>query len=454
MMTPTPDVPVQAPRALPSVSVIPGLFQQSPFFFLNDTAKTHGGFVRLNIGMTSVYLVSEPALFQHILRDNVKNYRKSPFLYNSAKAMVGEGLLTSEGDFWLRQRRIMQPQFHRQRIAFFADIMAEVIAGVMQMWDETMPDDKIVDLEGYMAQVAVEVVSRAVFGTTTLDSETVKKLGHEMMAAANYIALRGYMPFIPKIIPLPGHGRFKSAMTILTQAVNSIIAFGLKNEADDNLITMLLHAVDEETQEAMTPSQLFDEVMTIFAAGFETSSTALTWVWALLSQAPEVEAKLRTEIETVLGGRLPTLADLPKLSYCRQVFQEVLRYYPPSPMLPRTALGEDVLEGHNIAKGSIMLLFYHGLHHNTDYWEDPEKFDPSRFNPEQVEARHRFAYLPFSTGPRQCIGSEFAMMEGVIALTMLLQHYRVEVVEGQDFSPNLSATLKPSKGIKARLHRL
>jgi len=456
LTNPSPDVTPQEIDTLPSVSLLPGVFQKSPFSFLNQAARDHGGFVRLKIGPKSVYLVSDPHLFQHVLRDNVKNYRKSPFLYNAAKTMVGEGLLTSEGDFWLRQRRMIQPQFHRHRIAYFAGVMTDAIQAVLRGWETSGGEDDVIGLGGRMAQLTVEIVSRALFGTVTLTPEAIAKLGQDMVSAANYVALRGYMPFVPKSIPLPGHGRFKSAMASLTQAVDTIIASGENSQGsdDDNLITMLLHAVDEETNERMNRAQLFDEVMTVFAAGFETTATALTWVWPLLAQNPQAEQRMREEVDSVLAGRVPTMEDVPKLRYCRQVLQEAMRFYPPIPMLPRTALEDDIVGGYRIPKGTILLMFYYGLHHNVDFWENPELFDPARFTSEQVEARHRFAYLPFSAGPRQCIGSEFAMMEGVFVLAMLLQRYKIEVVAGQTISPNLSATLRPSEDIKGRIRRL
>lgn len=434
---------------LPTVQLLPSIFQKAPFGFLEQAARQHGSFVRLMVGPKPVYLVSDADLFQHVLRDEVKNYRKSPFLYNAAKMMVGEGLLTSEGDFWLRQRRMIQPQFHRQRIAFFANIMTDAMNEVMQEWERSDAPDQPVELGARMAHLTVEMVSRALFGTHTLPLDEIGKLGQEMVAAANYVALRGYMPFVPQSIPLPGHGRFQQAMKRLTQAVNTIIAAGENGDSEgDNLINMLMEVVDEETQEGMTHAQLFDEVMTVFSAGFETTATALTWLWVLLAQSPAVEEKLRAEVSAALGDRTPTFDDLPKLGYCRQVFQEAMRVYPPIPMLPRTAQEDDVANGYNIPKGTILLMFYYGLHHNPAYWPQPEVFDPARFSSAaQAEGRHRFAYLPFSAGPRQCIGMDFAIMEGVLALAMLVQRYRVSLVPDQDMTPNLSATLKPRKDI-------
>ncbi|MFN8527482.1 MAG: cytochrome P450 [Anaerolineae bacterium] len=438
-------------ESLPKVSLLPGILRQPPFYLLADIAREHGGFVRLTIGPKSVYLVSDPLIFQHVLRDNVQNYRKSRFLYSAAKPMVGEGLLTSEGDYWLRQRRLVQPQFHHTRIAAMAQMMTEIAADRMAAWAREDQPGTRADMGERMAQITVEVVSHTLFGTATLSPTEIDELGGDMVDAANYVALRGYMPFIPRSIPLPGHGRFSRAIHNLTGAVNTIIEAGTKGEVkDDNLITMLLNAVDDETHEHMTHQQLFYEVMTLFAAGFETTATALTWIWKLLGENPQVEQTLREEIARVIGDRVPTFEDLPKLTYCRQVFQECLRYYPPIPLLPRTTLADDEINGYKIPKGTILLMFFYGLHHNADYWESPDSFDPTRFTPSAVESRHRFAYLPFSAGPRQCIGNEFAMTEGMLVLAMMLQRYRVTLADDA-VTPNLSATLKPNPGVYATL---
>lgn len=445
------DTALKSLHTLPGASVFPGMLRKSPFQFLSDTAQQHGDFARLSIGPKSVYLVSDPNIFQHVLRDNVKQYQKSRFLYNAAKPMVGEGLLTSEGEMWLRQRRMMQPYFHRQRIAAFSSMMVEVVADTMAGWERE--GRREIDIGDVMAQIAVEIISRTLFGTSTLTPDDIASLGRDMVSAANYVALRGYMPFVPRSIPMPGHKRFHSAIARLTQAVNTIIEAGQASSGDDSLIMMLLEAVDEETNQRMTRSQLFDEVMTIFSAGFETTATALTWLWVLLAKSPEVEEKLRDEVDSVLQGRTPTLEDIPKLTYIRQVLQEALRFYPPIPMLPRTATEDDVVEGYHVPKGTIFLMFYYGVHHNVNYWQAPETFDPERFSPANKDSRHRFAYVPFSAGPRQCIGSDFAMMEGTLVLAMIIQRYHVELVPDQSLVPNLSATLKPNRDIKAVLHK-
>lgn len=451
MVSTPPDAPVatRSLETLPSVSLLPGIFRKSPFAFLSQAARDHGDFVRLKIGPKSVYLVSDPALFQHMLRDQVKIYRKSQFLYNAAKPMVGEGLLTSEGETWLRQRRMIQPYFHRQRIAVFARMMTDVITATMGAWDAS--GETNIDLGAYMAQITVEIVSRTLFGTATLDAEEINNLGRDMMSAANYVALRGYLPFIPQSIPLPGHSRFHSAIERLTKAVNTIIEAGKESGENDSLIMMLLEAVDEETGQRMSRQQLFDEVMTIFSAGFETTATTLTWLWVLLAQHPDVERKLRDEVQSVLAGRVPTVDDVPKLTYCRQVLQESMRYYPPIPMLPRTATADDVAEGYRVPKDSIFLMFYYGVHHNPKHWNAPDTFDPDRFSAANRDTRHRFAYVPFSAGPRQCIGSDFAMMEGTLVLAMMIQRYHIDLAPDQVIQPNLSATLKPNRDIRAIL---
>ncbi len=418
---------------------------------LRDIAQEHGDFVRVKVGTISVYLVSNPDYLQYILRDNQPNFIKSPMLYNSAKMLVGNGLLTSDGEFWLRQRRMIQPQFHRQKIAAFVTEMIGAIDHILDAWaQEEQP--QTIELKERMSQITMEVVSRTMFGSNVMSPQQMTEINKEMVFAADYVALRGYTPFLPKWFPLPGTKRFAKSMETLTQTVNAIIETGRgKTEVAGNLLSMLIHAIDEETNEQMTNEQLFDEIMTTFSAGFETTSTALAWLFYVLDKNPEIKARLLEEVDSVLGDRPPTFEDMRQLPYCRMTFQEALRYYPPIGMLPRTAIEDDVIGGHPIPAGTVVLVFYYGVHHNPQVWPEPERFDPERFADTPANKRHRFAYLPFSGGPRQCIGNEFAITEGVLALVMLLQRYRIDVLPGQEVNPKLSATFAPSKKIMATL---
>lgn len=441
-------------QAIRTVSVLPGILQSSPFEFLRDAAQQHDDLVRIQAGPQAAYLVSNPDYFQYILRDNQANFAKSQKLYDAAKMMVGDGLLTSTGDFWLRQRRMIQPYFHRKQVAEFTSRMAAAVDGVLTSWEPTLDGQTSVDLKDRMSQVTIEVISRTMFGENVVTTDEMDQVSQDLIFLADYIAFRGYMPFIPLAFPMPGHNRYKRAMERLYEIVSRIIELGRNNQTESGtLVSMLVHTTDEETNEQMTVSQLFDETMTIFSAGFETTATALTWLFYLLDQHPQIKQDIQDEVDRVLGNRIPTFEDVRELTYTRMAFQEAMRYYPPSPLIPRTAQADDQLGDYQIPAGSMLLMFIYGLHHNSAHWQAPEQFDPTRFTPETTAGRSRFAYLPFSTGPRQCVGSEFAMVEGVLAAAMLMQRYNIDLVPNQQIKPNLSATLTPKPGVQVRISK-
>lgn len=435
---------------IPTVNLFPGIFLRSPFNFLQSIAAEKGDFVRIRLGPTSVYLTSNPEHFQYILRDNHQSFKKSQVLYKAGKLVVGNGLATSEGEFWLRQRRMIQPHFHRSRIAEFTSTMISVIDDLLSEWLPNSQSSNVIDLRERMSELTIEITSRIMFGNSGITSEQLKVINKDQLFIVDYVALRGYLPFLPAWFPLPGTRRFNRVMKRLSETINHIIELGRESKADSgNLLSMLIRAVDTETNESMTNQQLFDEIMMIFIAGFETTSTALTWLFYLLQQHPKVKERTIAEIQEVVGTETPTLEDVQRLNYLRMVIQETMRYYPPVAMLPRTAVTDVNLGEHNLSAGTIVLLYFYGLHHNPTEWKNPERFDPERFSTDGLQARSRFAYLPFSIGPRQCIGNEFAMLESMLIVTRILQRYYINLDSDKTVTPHLSTTLIPKQTLLA-----
>jgi cytochrome P450 len=435
-------------RPIKTVNLLPGILLKFPFNYLRDTALENGDLVRLKLGRWSFYLVSNADYFQYVLRDRQYNFKKSELLYSTGSLVIGNGLVTSDGDFWLRQRRMMQPYFHRQQIATFATTMTDSIASILNLWLPTGKTSHTLKLMESITQISIEIMSKVVFGAKTLTVEEMISINDDQTFMIRYIALRGYTLFLPKWFPLPGAKRFKVVMARMKAKVHGIIEAGRRREIDQStLLAMLINTVDEETESQMTNEQLFDEVMTLFLAGFETTARALTWLVYLLDRNPDIKTKVIEEIDQAVGRRNPTFEDLKNLPYCRMVFQETLRFYSPVALLPRTAVEDDELGGHKIPAGTILLMFYYGLHHNPELWDNPETFDPERFTEQRSASRSRYAYLPFSTGPRQCIGSEFAMMEGVLVLVMMMQRFHINLVPHQTIKPNLATTLTPKDEI-------
>lgn len=444
----------QDDRSIPTVNVLPSILRKRPFKFLKDTANQHGDFVRLKVGFSSLYLLSNPKHFQYVLRDRQKNFAKSDVLYEPGRLIAGNGLITSSGDFWLRQRRMMQPYFHRKKIEGFATVMTDAIDFVLGTWLAPEEDHGTIKLMESLTQITAEVTTKVMFGANTLSPEEMASMSRDQSFIIQQIALFSYLLFLPKWIPRPGAKRFHRVVNKMKAKVTEIIELGRQDKDADTLLAMLIRAVDEETNEQMTNEQLFDEVQSTFIAGFETTSKGLVWMFYLLDKHPNVREKVIQEIEQAVGKRTPTFEDIKNLPYCKMVVQESLRYYPPVAALPRTSVEDDYIDGQLIPADSLIILFYYGLHHHPEFWDEPEQFNPERFTKSNSETRSHFSYLPFGAGPRQCIGSEFAMMESILVLVMILQRYDWKLDDTTRVIPNLATTLSPKNEIDVNITRL
>ena len=437
---------------LPVLGVLPQLLGSDPFEYLKNIMLKYGEFVALKFGPLTVYLVSNPDYLQYILRDNNQNFEKPEMLYRVMRKFIGNGLVTSSGDFWLRQRRMIQPHLHRKQLPLLYNNMVSAITSMLDSWELRAANGEVFDLQIEMSQITMEVILRTMFGTDMCSEQEMKTVSEMMPILVGYIGQNGFFGFLPEWMPFPGDKRFEYAYKTVHEIVSRLIARCREHgDKASGLIKMLLNTVDEATNEQMTDQQLFDEAMTIFAAGFETTASVLSWLWVVLDRHPEVAAKLKTEVDSVVGDRVPEFEDLTKLEYGRKVFLELMRFYTIGPMLPRRAKEDTSFGDYRVPAKSFVLMFFHGVHHNPRCWDEPERFDPERFSEEQVSQRHPFAYLPFSGGPRKCAGDDFALMEGPLAIAMILQRYSVELLPGQDFSHRMAVTMRPHNGVKARM---
>jgi cytochrome P450 len=384
---------------------------------------------------------------------NNQNYIKGERI-KITSPLIGNGLFASEGEFWRRQRRMMQPAFHRKEIAKLADVMVEVIQETMSGWEAYSKDRERLDMQHEMMNLTMEVVTRALF-TNSLSPEEVAEVGRQITFLLDVITERGQAFFrIVEMIPTERNRRFDAGVDSINAIIYRLIEDRrASGEPGDDLLGMLLTAQDEETGDRMDDQQLRDELVTMFLAGHETTAIALSWSIILLSLNPCVRRKLQDEVDNVLGGRIPGAADYDALPYTRAVFQEAMRLYPPLPITVRQALDDDELEGYLVKANSTIFVNFYSLHHNPDVWENPEGFDPKRFLLGQDKDRSRFAYAPFGGGPRQCIGNNFALMEGVLALAMISQIYELNLCPGTDIRPHMPGTLRPRGGVPVILNR-
>lgn len=428
-------------------------FQADPLRTFDAAARRYGDIVRFRSGPAHFYLITHPDDVKHVLQDNHPNYVKGPLNDLYLKPLLGDGLLTSEGGFWLRQRRLMQPAFHRQRLAQFGAVMADEAQATAARWRAWAERGEPFDVAEEMMRLTLTIVGKTLFSTDV--SSTAGEVGPALALAQAHVNYRSTHLFsLPEAVPTPRNLRFRQARATLDHVVLDMIeARRASGEDHGDLLSMLLAARDEETGEGMSDRQLRDEVMTLFLAGHETTANALAWTWYLLSEHPAQARRLREELAHVLGGRAPTVADLPHLKYTAMVLDEALRLYPPAWTLSRSAVQADELGGYPVPARALITLCSYSTHRHPAFWDHPDAFDPERFAPERAAARPRYAYFPFGGGPRQCIGNNFALMEATLVLATLAQAYEVEVVPGHPIALEPLITLRPRHGIQVRARR-
>lgn len=429
-------------------SFIPGVnlfsIRRNPIKFLTNIAEQYGEIAYFKLGPQPVFLLNNPEHIRDVLITHNKSFMKGEGLQR-AKRLLGEGLLTSEGEFHLRQRRLAQPAFHRQRIAGYGATMAEYSARMRDGWKAGEERD----IAREMMRLTLAIAGKTLFDA---DVETeADEIGDALSNAMDSFN-RLTLPFSQLLerLPLPGTRRFQKARERLDETIYRMIRERRASGEDrGDLLSMLMQARDSEGDgTGMTDEQLRDEAMTIFLAGHETTANALVWTWYLLSQHPAVEARFHAEINDVLNGRMATAEDYPRLRYTEMVFAEAMRMYPPAWIIGRRALVDYQINGYHIPARSIILMSQYVMHHNPKYFPDPDRFDPERWTSEARETRPKFSYYPFGGGPRLCIGESFAWMEGALVLATIAQRWRLRLVAGHPVEMQPLVTLRPKHGIR------
>jgi cytochrome P450 len=420
-------------------------FMKDPLSYLKKLSA-YGDVAMMRFARRVVF-VGYPELIREVLLPLNEKMTKGRALQR-AKFLLGEGLLTSEGSFHARQRRLIIPAFHKERIAGYAQVMVELAAQHGAEWREGLE----IDLHAEMMRLTLEIAGSTLFGAK-LESEA-----SEISEALTEIMSRFKLAIFPgtewlEHLPLPGPLAMKRAKRRLDEAIYRMIARRRENPgAGEDLLSMLLKAEDEEDPNfRMSDLQVRDEAMTLFLAGHETTANALTWTLVLLARHPKIFEKLRDELRDVLGGRLPGARDYPNLKYTEKVFSESMRLYPPAWIVGRLAIDEFELGGFRIPKGAILTISPYITHRDPRFWRDPEIFDPERFSPEAKASRPAFAYFPFSAGQRGCIGEGFAWMEGVLVLATLVQKWRMALLPNQSLAVAPQFTLRPKDKIRVLL---
>jgi len=412
-----------------------------------ERCRDYGDVVRTRFLWVNAFFLYNPADIETMLTTNARSYRKaqslrSPFFHR----LVGNGLVTSEGEFWRRQRRLAQPAFHRQRISSYGDIMVQYAQRTIANWQ----DGEQRDLSRDMTRLTLEIVVKTLFNSDV--SKDADHVGQILTSLVKPFASQATLKWIlDNRLPTPGHRRYFNAVSEIDRIVFRIIAERRASGYDEgDLLSMLLQAQDDDGTR-MNDAQLRDEVMTLFLAGHETTALALSWSWYLLASHPEAEKKFHAELDEVLGGRTPTVADMASLKYTEMIAKEAMRLYPPAYAVGREAIEETEIGGFRVPKGTQLFAFQWVTHRDARFFEDPAAFKPERWTSEKSEQLPKYAYFPFGGGPRQCIGNYFAMMEIVLLLATIGQRFRFALTDERvEVLPVLS--LRPKSGIKVKLH--
>jgi cytochrome P450 len=435
------------PRSRHPLGALPEI-RRDALAFLLGTFTRYGDVARYRLGPMPSALVAHPDGVRHVLQEHVKNYTKDHISYGMVRWVAGDGLLTNRGDSWLRQRRLAQPAFHRQRLAAMAEMMVRRSEETVAEWEQAADAGRPVEVGDAMMRLALRIVGDALFGAN-VDAQAAAISRNFHIVSDQIVTRFRSFNLIPPVLPRRRDREWRQAVAALDSVIYGMIAERRRSGEDrGDLFSMLMLARDEDTGHQMSDRQLRDELLTMLVAGHETTATALTWAWALLDRHPEAATKLHAELDAVLGDRAPTGADLPRLAYTRMVIDETMRLYPPIYLFSRAVKAADTIGGYSIPRGSSVEICAYVTHRHPEFWPDPERFAPERFAPEQVAARHKFAYIPFSSGPRICIGNNFALMEATLALAAIARRLRLRLPAATLPAPEPLLTLRPLGGLR------
>ena len=407
---------------------------RAPHRFFLQLTHDYGDIVQYRATPEQAYLLNHPDFVKHVLVSNGRNYNKETHLNKyMLQSVTGQGLLTSENPLWRKQRRLIQPFFHRNYLANFADLMVEATHQTVAKVERHAAQNAPFDIANEMMSLTLNIVSRTLFGYDM--EQQSARIGEAVSTLVD--------------IGKPKRPRFQQMAQVLDEIVFGLIQQRRQQPHREqlDLLDMLMQARYEDSGERMADRQIRDEVMSLLIAGHETTANTLSWLWYLLGQHPDVVAKIEAELDRVLNGRSPTIADFSQLEYSNKVIKESMRLYPSAWSISRHAIADDEIGGYHIPAGAIVALSPYTLHRHPHFWPDSETFDPERFTPEQEANRHRYAYIPFGAGLRQCIGDQFALMESIIIMPMLLQRFRLHLVPDHPIEEHALVTLRPKHGI-------
>jgi cytochrome P450 len=439
----------QAPRNFIQLLQLMRKFETDMLGYVTRSFQQYGGIWKIEAGKEIQYMISDPDLIQEVTVKQADKFDKGPDYVDPQRGLarfLGSGLLTNNGEFWKKQRKLVAPAFHTKRIEAYAQAMVDATQDMLDRWH----GQTALDVDDEMMRVTLQIVVKTLFNVDI--SAEAKRIGDAMTALQQMVGNNSTIEkLLPMWIPTPQRGRSKKAVADLDEIIYRLIAEWRKESKDNgDLLSMLLLARDDDGN-GMSDKQVRDEAVTLFLAGHDTTANTLNWTFYLLAQNPDIEAKLHHEIDTVLEGSVPTLADLRRLPYSEMVIKESMRLFPPAYFFGRVA-SEDVQLGNFYApKGTGIGISSYTTHRDPRWWDEPTAFRPERFSPENAEHIRKYSYIPFGAGPRVCIGNSFAMMEAHLMLVMIAQHYQLRLSPGQVVQVDPLLTMKPKGGLHMHL---
>ena len=436
---------IPQPKPFPLLGNFTEFLKGSLHNTFNKLHKQHGDIFCLEIFSNRYMIIARsPTIMKHVLQTNNRNYMKGE-AFDVIRPLTGNGLFTSNGEFWHRQRRMIQPTFHRQHIMALAEEMLRTTDEMLTTWAVAARDEKPIQLHSEMRNLTMDIVTRTLF-LNNLTATEMKEISEALSRLVEIVErrTRRLIP-IPSHWPTPENRQFQDTLQKLDAVFYRLIREHRQATAGKyDLLALLLEVVDADTGEQMNDLQVRDEVSTMFVAGHETTATSLTWAFTLLSKHPAAYQQYLQEVDTVVGDRMITPADVKQLPYTTAIFKEAMRLYTPLPYTTRTSIEADELDGYPIPPNSDVMLNFYGLHSHPDFWSEPASFKPERFLDESAAKRSRFTYLPFAGGPRQCIGNDFALMEATLVMAMIAQRFTLELVPGTDTERSPTGYMRPN----------
>ena len=441
----TPKGGPPGPKGLPLVGNLLEV-RRDVLGFVTDCARRYGDVVRMHFGPWPTLLLSNPADLEYVLAKNASNFVKQRLFWWQVTAIFGNGLLTSEGAFWLHQRRLAAPAFAGPQLASYGAVMVRHTQQMLEGWQA----GEVRELHADMMALTLQIAAKTLFGTEL--KQDLADIDEAVTLLTDEIATRFSRPFvIPDSVPLPGHIRYRRGLRYIERVVSRILdEHRSRRDEGGDLLSTLMQARDENDN-LMSGQQLRDEAVTLLLAGHETTALALSWTGYLLGQHPEIQAQLAAEVHEVLGSRAATVEDLPRLRFTEQVVLEAMRLYPPAWAIGREAVQDCEIGGYAVPAGTTLYMSQWVIHRDPRHFENPTAFRPDRWSGDLARRLPRFAYFPFGGGPRICIGNRFAMMEAVLILATIVQRFRLEWHRERAVVPFASITLRPNGGVSVRL---